>query len=710
MRHIFAPERDPRVRSAGRRRTFWRWFRIVGLAVLVLGTGYVVLTLHNLSKLLPDPDLADYVSPEATVLYDRKGDVIAKLYVENREFAPLKKVPEFLVEGTVAIEDRRFYRHQGIDFRGLARAAWHDLLARRVVEGGSTITQQLARNIYLSRKKSVGRKVQEAILAIQIERRYSKDEIMQLYLNEVYYGSRAYGAQAAARVYFDKDIADLTLPECALLAGLPKRPSDYSPYENIEAAKKRRNVVLKRMFDLGYVSYDEYTAAVDAKIKLAGQEPSSPVFNKAPYFASYVRRQLEEEFGPEVVYNAGLRVYTTLDIEVQKAAQKAVRTALSDPRNTRMGQGALVCLDCTNGDILAMVGGREPTIEGFNRATQAKRPPGSSFKLFVYTAATEAGIKPTDSVEDSPFTVTTPGLPPWSPHNYDHKYRGTVTLARAFAGSYNVCAARLLQRVGADAAIRWARAMGITSELRATPSLALGTSEVTVLEMANAYGVVGAGGYRVDPVGYRRVEDRRGRVLRDVRTKRVKVMDDGLAKTMRDYTRWVVTSGTGMKAGVVPGAHGKTGTTSDYRDGWFCGFADGIACAVWVGNDDFSPIRRRGGGVSGAGTALPIWRDFMLDCLKITDRVEAAKEGVHTASGPRSAQVESEQPQAGPDTGQAGGETIYVLVTICDDTGLKATPYCPSRHTEEFIRGTEPTATCTKHRGPDDEHRGGGFE
>ena len=681
MKQIFTPQYSPKTRGTVRRRKMWLWFRIVVAVALVSGAVAAAITLHKLAALLPDPNIAQYVSPEATTLYDRRGEPIAKLYVENREFVSLPQVPDYLVHATVAVEDSRFYEHQGIDFRGVARAIVHDVRARGMVEGGSTITQQLARNIYLTRTKTFGRKLQEAMLAVQIERRYSKDEILQLYLNEIYYGSRAYGVQAASRVYFNKEVKDLDLAECAMLAGLPKRPSDYSPYESKPMATARRNVVLKRMFDVGYISYDEYTKAVKEKIRLGSSKPPSATFNKAPCFVSYVRKQLEDEFGPEIVYNAGLKVYTTLDLRMQRVAQQVVTDSLAKERVIKMDQAALVALDAETGDILAMVGGKEPTIEGFNRAVQAKRLPGSSFKLFVYTAATDAGKRPTDTVLDAPFTVEMPGQPAWHPSNYDHRYHGAVSLLTAFACSYNVCAARLMHEVGVDATVRWARLMGITSDLTAAPSLALGTSAVSVLEMANAYGVVAASGIHAEPAAFRTVVDRFGRTLLENKPKTTKVMEPDLAATMQDYTRHVVTSGTGRSALDIPDAHGKTGTTSSYRDAWFCGFSGKLACAVWVGNDDYAPLVRRGGSASGSTAALPIWRGFMREALKLGGSAVTksdSKPDKVTKPKPTSTADKTVKPTNNDGNPTPSDETIYVLVTICDETGQVATPDCPA--------------------------------
>jgi penicillin-binding protein 1A len=753
--------------SSGRR-GFWWFLKVAVLIALLSLVGYGAATLHSLRQLLPDPDLGSYRAPEATLIYDRSGKIIAKVFEENREFVPLTKIPQNMRDATIASEDRRFYQHQGVDVRGVARALWRDVVSGRFAEGASTITQQLARNIYLSPERSLNRKIKEAMLAIEIERRYSKDEILQLYLNEIYYGSRAYGVQAAARAYFGKDVSRLTLPECALIAAMPKRPSEYSPYENRDLAKEKRDVVLDLMAQQGYITEDESEKAKAQRIRLVASRPPSSGLNRAPEITSYVLNELSREFGADVVYRSGWRIYTTVDLRMQEAARAAVEAGLKSAKkqNKNIGEAALVCLRPKTGEILAMVGGKEAVPGGFNRAVQAKRQPGSSFKFFVYLAATDSGFKPTNTIVDSPVSYPSyGGTKRWRPKNADGKYRGTVTLRTGFASSINVVAVKLLDEVGVQKCIDWAHTMGIRSRLDPNLSLALGTSEVSPLEMASAFGVVAADGKRAEPVGYSRVTDRDGRLIKESRFDSVEVMDERLVKTMRDYTRWVVASGTGTRAGRgVPNARGKTGTSSDYKDAWFIGFTDDLSCAVWLGNDDSTPMRR----VFGGSWAAPIWADFMAAALRIQSGREAPSRETTVASGAPASGAETNQEEsetageassvegsaadevpgdasrtdAGEGTPQGGvaqggtqtrqprqpatppgstspappaGERMvddggheFVKVRLCSESGLLATEGCPLTHDEVFPVGKQPKTYCTLHGPPPGRSRSGG--
>ncbi len=457
--------------------------------------GVVMAALRSMPAL---QDL-EYRPIEATRVYDVNNKLVTRLYIENRVWVPLRDIPRALQDAIIAVEDDKFRTHHGIDFLAILRAFLVDIREGRIVQGGSTITQQLAKNAFLTDERTLTRKMQEALYAIQLERAYTKDQILELYLNEIYFfpGQAVYGVEAASQGYFGKHVRDLNLPECALLAGLTRSSQLYSPFKNPDAARARRATVLTRMEILGYLTHEEVEAAMDAPLGVVERRTSKEI---APYFVDYVRAQLLSRYGQEIVYKGGLRVYTTLDLRLQELAEKTLISNLPegvpDSRGLLQPQGAMVVLDARDGYIRAMVGGRGN--DEFNRAVQSFRQPGSAFKPFVYTAALQAGYTTSTLIDDSPVEYVVAGQKePWAPVNNDNMFRGPTSLRQALEQSINVVSVKLLAQVGVENAIKTAKSMGITSLVESgrrndlTLSLVLGglTKGVTPLEMAAAYAV-----------------------------------------------------------------------------------------------------------------------------------------------------------------------------------------------------------------------------
>ena len=606
------------------------------LALAFLLGGLAVGVVGAIGAYLPNTDRVYDPPYQATRVFARNGELIASFYRENREYAPLTAVPEVMRRAVLAIEDDRFYQHAGVDLRAVARAAWRNIQARDFVEGGSTITQQLARNLFLKPTRSLSRKTAEIVLAFELERRLTKDEILEAYLNQVYFGQGAYGVQMAARVYFDKEAAELTLGESALLAGLIRAPSRYTPSRDPSLARARQRVVLQRMVHLGYVTPAAAAAAQTTPLRLATTRPVGFVGMRAPYFASTVLRYLIQRYGEEAVYGEGLRVYTTLDLPMQEAANRALVKGIAAAGSLNVSQGALVALEPETGYIRAMVGGTDFAESKFNRAWQAQRQAGSAFKPFIYTAAVAAGWRPWKRIHDAPVSYPAGDGTRWRPKNYDRRYRGWVTMRRALEQSINIPAVRTLEALGPDTVISYARRMGIASPLGRNLSLALGSSEVTPLEMASAYGTLATLGIRAQPVAVTLVTDRSGRVLERHQSRREQVLPQTVAYAMVDMLKGVITRGTGRAAALGRPAGGKTGTSDDYRNAWFIGFTPHLATAVWVGNDDNTPMRR----VVGGNVPARLWAAFMKDAVETMPADDwTPPAGMFTLRPPRTARA-----------------------------------------------------------------------
>ncbi|MBO9539552.1 PBP1A family penicillin-binding protein [bacterium] len=567
----------------------------------------------SLSRLPDVKSLESWVPTESTRIYDAKGHLLANVHgEENREVVPLGEIPKTLIEAVIAVEDDRFYHHHGINFKGIARAALTDLAEGRKAEGASTITQQLAKNLFLTNNKSWGRKIADAWLAVQIEHRYSKAQILEMYLNQVYWGHNCYGIQAASLNYFGKKTKELTLAESAQLAFLLRGPERYSPYKDPALAKRGQRVALLRMVRAGFITQAQADAASQAPLKHPGTQNFS---YKAPYFTSYLLNQLINRYGSDVVMRGGLRIRSTIDWEIQqKAEQLLTQTIATHGKRMNFSQGAIVAIDPRTGYIRAMVGGVSYAKSKFNRVVQAHRQPGSSFKPFVYLTAFERNHAPTSLMNDAKVSYNAGGGKLWTPENYGNSYGGTMTLRQALERSNNIIAVKLLDRVGIDPVIENAHRLGIQSPLGANLSLALGSSEVTPLELASAYSVFAADGMRCEPQAYSIVEDRAGTVVErnDPRPRRVFEADP--IRILNDVMTGVVRYGTGAAANIGRPAAGKTGTTSDHRDAWFVGYTPDLVTLVWLGNDDNSKMA----GTTGGAVCAPLWKQLMQVALEKT--------------------------------------------------------------------------------------------
>ncbi len=587
-----------------------------GIVFGVLVGGFLAFTRD-----LPQIRSLEVYTPSAvTRIYSADNKILAELYVEKRDPVGFQDIPGHLKQALITTEDRQFYHHGGVDIRGIARAIVRDVRAGEFVEGASTLTQQLTKTLFLTPKKTISRKIKEAILAFQLERRYTKDEILTLYLNQVYFGSGAYGVESAARLFFGKAVRDLDLPECALLAGMPKAPSRYSPLVDPKLAARRRNIVLKQMLQTGILTRVQYQAAISTPVRPPERAPANLT---APYFVDYIKPVLTDAVGESLLYRGGLTVFTTLETDWQKSARQAGRNGIDQLAGrmqrhqiqTPPPQFALVALDVKTGGIRAMVGGTDFTQSPFNRATAAYRQPGSAFKPIVYARAVEKGNSQARLILDAPVVYPRgDSLKPWRPQNYSKGYAGEITLRKALALSKNIPAVRLIETLGPLTVVELARRLGIQAHLRPNLSLALGTSEMTLLELTAAYAVFPRGGSHIRPYGVTQITDSTGKILWNVTRRQTVAMRRADAAVITDMLAGVVLEGTGRKARVLgPRVAGKTGTTNDYRDALFVGFSPALAAGVWVGIDTAGTL---GPGETGARAALPIWIDFFQVALQ----------------------------------------------------------------------------------------------
>jgi penicillin-binding protein 1A len=592
--------------------------KIIVFVVLLAGmaAGGLIGAFFAFTRDLPQIRTLETFRPQAvTRIYSTDKQLLAELYLEKRDPVPLDSIPSYLKAALIATEDRKFYTHSGLDLKGIARALIKDILAGEFVEGASTITQQLAKTLFLTSRKTMVRKIKEAILAFQLERRYTKDEILELYLNQVYFGSGAYGVKSAAKMFFNKSVRDLSLAECALIAGMPKSPSRFSPLINEDLALKRRNIVLRQMRATGIISAKGYNQAVAEEIRIGNKSNN---LARTSYFVEYVKKHLEDVLGASRLYKGGLSIYTTLDFKLQSAAQKAVADGLlaletrMQRQNIRPAapQAALVALDVKSGAILAMVGGRNFDESPFNRATAARRQPGSAFKPIVFAYAVEQGFAQNKLILDAPVAFKGTGKDnDWHPQNFSKAFLGEITLRKALAISQNIPAVRLIEMLGPNSVVHFARRLGIESNLTPYLSLALGTSEVTLINLTTAYAVFPRGGMWIEPFGIIEVTDHRNRIIWRAKSQKKLVMSRGGAAILTNMLEGVVQEGTGRKARILRGpVAGKTGTTNNYQDALFIGFSPAIATGVWVGLD---PGGTLGDRETGAKAALPIWIQFM---------------------------------------------------------------------------------------------------
>ncbi len=708
-------ERLPDTEAAGKNLFSRLFFGLLVLVAAMVGAGAGLVLVYSTD--LPQVEQLEHYRPSSiTELYDDEGRIIGSFALQRRVVASYEDYPPVLRDALVSIEDKDFYRHSGINFWRIAGAAYRDIKSGGSAQGASTLTMQLARNLFLSPDKSFHRKIQESLLAIQMERRFTKPQLFTLYANQIFLGHGTYGFEAASRYYFSKPARQLTLDEAALLAGLPKAPIYYSPISHPDHALRRRNLVINSMLEDGRITAQEAAAARAQPIVLNVAHDSNSL---APYFVEEIRRYLEGKYGSDQVHEGGLKVYTSLNMDLQRTAYQVVLSGLAayerrhgwrghlenvltggvtvasyqhpdwqdDPEageymhalvaavspagaQIRIGrygtlltqadvawtrkqikdlfkpgdviyvkivsfgpgaklklsleedsgaQGALIAIDNANGGIKAMVGGRDFNISKFNRATQALRQVGSSFKPYVYTAAIDRGSRPDDTILDGPYTFQT-ASGPYTPHNYDEKFQGTITFQRALAQSRNIPALKLADQLGIKTVIEYAHRFGITSNLPPYLPVALGSAEVTVLEQTSAYSVFPNDGVRVAPRYITKVTDYEGHVLEEDFPDVKDVVSSRTARLMTQMLREVVQHGTAISAASLkyPLA-GKTGTTNNFTDAWFVGFSPSITAGVWVGFDEKKTL---GAKETGAVAALPIWIDFMKVALAGKDAGE----------------------------------------------------------------------------------------
>ena len=615
-------------RPAPRKRRSSSRHSLLGIIIVAILVLFVTVALAGTSlfyyvllKELPSiAALKDYRPSITTRVYADNNELIDEFFLEDRKVIKYEDIPKIVIQAFVASEDARFFQHSGFDMQSMSRAFFKNLEAGRIVQGGSTITQQVAKSLYLSPEKSYIRKIKEALLAYKIDRYLTKEEIITLYLNHIYLGHGTYGVEAAAQGYFGKSARNLSLPEAAMLAGLPKAPGNYSPYLHPERAYQRQAYVLNRMLEDGYLTRRERDRALSTVIKLRSIKPKEKI---AAYFIENIRRYIQEKYGSDVLYKEGLEVYTTLSIQMQKAARDAVEQGLREMEEREKYekgkvQGALFAMESKTGAIRAMVGGRDFQRSEFNRATQSRRQPGSAFKPLIYTAAFDKGMTPATVIVDAPIVYPDPQQPDgvWKPRNFDEKFLGPTTLHNALIHSRNIITIKVLEEIGVDYAAAYATNLGISSPLSRNLSMALGTSGVTLQELVRAYGVLANEGKRVQPFFIKKIVDRTGHVFEETQPKVEQVIDPRIAFMTSYVMQDVVESGTGQRVKKLgrPVA-GKTGTTDDTRDAWFMGFTPSLVAGVWVGFDQERPMGRQ---EVGGRAAAPIWLYFAEKALQGT--------------------------------------------------------------------------------------------
>ncbi|MCX7780070.1 MAG: PBP1A family penicillin-binding protein [Negativicutes bacterium] len=624
-----------------KRKFRWRNYIVNGIIIFIIlfllgGISYAFFGLPRTD------DLDSLQMIAATQVFDINGHVISKLFEENRIVVTLNNISPYVQQAIIANEDVRFYSHFGIDPIGLLRATWVNLRTRTIAEGGSTITQQLARELFLTQERTLMRKIREAMLALVIERKFSKQEILQAYLNQVYFGEGAYGVEAAAQVYFGKHASELSLSESALVAGMPRGPNLYSPYADLNAALKRRAVVLSGMVKGGYITQAQADAANAEPIVLAGKKKRAV---QASYFIDYVANELVGRYGANRVYKGGLKVYTTLDIKTQQAAENVLGQF----------QGAVLALDPRTGHIRAMVGGRNYQESQVNRVISEVRQPGSAFKPFLYAAALNAGIRPNVVIVDEPINIGG-----YKPQNYDKKYRGPVIMRKGLRWSVNVVAVKLGQQVGMKNVIDLAKACGITTLVPEDDNLAtaLGglTQGTSLMELTTAYTPFANGGILSKPIAILKVLDENGQVLEENQISQQTVLKPEIAYIMTDMMKGVLENGTGTPANLGRPAAGKTGTTDNYETAWFIGYTPELLVGIYVGNDDRKPV-----GISGTEVSA-LWGKMMVQVL--------------AGSQPLSFTVPA---------------NVVTGIPVCSDSG-RIIAGCPEIEYMAFVRGTEPLA------------------
>ena len=593
-------------------------------------------------------------------LFDNQGRFVGRIMPEHRYWVSIDRIPTFLQKAVVAVEDSRFYEHGGIDIRGIARALVKDVAQGRMAEGGSTITQQLIKNKYLSSEKTIDRKLREGRMAMEFEQKYTKKQILEMYFNEIYYGNGAWGIAQAARLYFDKNPEELTESECSLLAGVQKAPGVYNPLGKTSKVMERRDVVLKRMVELNMISQRKQQS-------LRAHPPSITPPGRASYYMAHIRGKLIEQYGAEVIEQGGLEVTTAMNLDLQKLAERTLSEGVK--RISPRLQGALVCMDPVTGDILAAVGGTDFTKSTYNRAFSAKRQPGSAIKPLIYAAALEKGYTPGSIWDDRPVAYNRGNNETWKPMNYGKEQFGELSLRQALAHSNNVITVKLLEAIGVPNFVTFAGNVGLSLRTPNDLSLALGAEEVTLHDLVLSYTPLANGGLRPKPRTIIRIYDRNRKTWINNPPTVTPAISPATAYVATHMLKDVMIYGTAKnlkKFSQERPSAGKTGTTNDYRDAWFVGYTPQMITGIWVGYDKPRP---GGKGFTGGAVSAPIWGRFMRSALAAKPVVDFPK----------------------PDT--------VVSVTIDPATGFLATPNCPNKREEFYVAGTQPTETCPKHGG-----------
>ena len=599
--------------------------------------------LYGFSSLFAPPNMDETLIPDAaSQFYDINGNVIYTTLSEERRIpVNIDKIPKHVQKAFIAIEDNRFYEHGGIDYRGTARALVSTLSGREV-QGGSTITQQLAKNAFLTQERSIIRKIKEAFIAKELEHKYTKDEILSMYLNRIYFGQGAYGIESASLYYFDKHVQNLDIAEAATLAAIPKSPNYYNPFENPQESKKRQELVIDQMVKYGFINAEQ---AAQAKAKKMVYSTSHKVkSDPRGYFFDMISQKVIEEVGADALYKGGLKIYTTLDMDMQKAAENAMRhlpSYFTDGKKLTQPQMALAAVDPKTGYVKAMIGGRGQ--DKFNRATLAVRQPGSAFKPFVYLTAMQNGFTPASIIEDKEEEFAKG----WKPQNSDMKWHGKVSLRTALKRSFNVPTIKLAREVGVDKIVANAEKMGISTLVDSGAysdvnlAMALGglSKGVNPLEMASAYGVLATNGLYSKPIALLKIVDREGKVLYQAKPQTKRVIDATSAYLTTNMLEDVLVSGTAGGMGIGRPAAGKTGTTDTYIDAWFVGYTPDLSTAVWVGDDNNKPMQR----MYGSGAPLSIWHEFMVNALASTPRTGFSNPGVTIPAEPEIKQDEEDK-------------------------------------------------------------------
>jgi len=682
--------REREQEKAKKRTGFFKVFFILCcIAVFLLGA--VIGVLHDFSKELPPLSiLEEYKLLTGTKIFDKNNELVKIFASERRRRVSINEVPDTLIHALIAIEDDNFYEHYGIDFKAIIRALWANISAGTIAQGASTITQQLARNMFLTPEQTIERKVKEMLLALRIERTFSKDQIMEMYLNKTYFGGGNYGIESAANNFFGKTVAELTLPECALVARLPQAPTYLNPLVNYEEAVRRSKHVLDRMYELNYITEEEYKRAYNDTIVIRQRRAPQ---NPADYFFEYIRQYVENNYGTAALYTGGLNVYTTLDLDLTNYADSVFNNHLRSLENrldyevkyddfppdtvnieTKYVQGGIFAIDPNTGYVPVMIGGRNFNHSKFNRVLQAKRQPGSAFKPFLYTAALANGYTPATMINDQPIVFIQGDSVFWKPTNYSDEFYGLTRLRTALKHSRNIPSVKIIYDIGPEEVIRYARLLGIESPLYPNLSLALGTADVYPAELITAYCPFANGGERVEPIYIKRIEDESGNVLENHIPQRSRVLSKQIAYVMTSLMESVVNGGTaaGIRSrGFTLPAAAKTGTTDNFQDGWCIGYTTQLVLGIWVGFDDNTTL---GKGQAGAYVAVPPW-PYIMDRAIYNN---SPKDSTGTPIIDRKL-YEFPRPEG------------IKTVPICDTTGLLAQPFCQDVYEEVFIEGTEPT-------------------